>query len=104
MGEVPLYAHPLEPLYSKDGFLELCRDFGALTGRGPLAGYRGTSLIRKRTPLRTIPKSALWGTSLIRNRRPPQDPTVGLRLGPFGRPGGGWQFSYERGTHSEGRT
>jgi len=36
------------------------------------------------------------GTSLIRKR--PQDPTVGLRLEPYGGPMGG-AVSYERGTH-----
>jgi hypothetical protein len=36
------------------------------------------------------------GTSLIRNRSP-QDPTVGLCLGPYGFPIGG-TVAYERGT------
>ena len=28
----------------------------------------------------------------------PSDPTVGVRLGSWGGPLGGWMFSYERGT------
>ena len=41
--------------------------------------------------------SAYRGTSLTRNRPPPQDPTVGLCLGPYGGPGK-LGVSHERGT------
>ena len=38
------------------------------------------------------------GISLKRNSAPPQDPTVGIGLGPCGDPRGGVAVSYERGT------